>query len=85
MSHERRSHSFHDAGLSMTCRELFERLSEYLDGELSPDICQEISRHMEGCAPASTSPGRCRRRPTSAGVFPPRRSPPTSPRACTPF
>jgi len=35
----------------MTCRELFERLSEYLDGELSPDICQEISRHMEGCAP----------------------------------
>ncbi len=35
----------------MTCRELFERLSEYVDGELSQEICQEIQRHMEGCDP----------------------------------
>ena len=35
----------------MTCRELFERLSEYVDGELSQEICQEIQRHMEGCEP----------------------------------
>jgi mycothiol system anti-sigma-R factor len=35
----------------MTCRELFERLSEYLDGELSPEICAEIRRHMDGCDP----------------------------------
>ncbi len=35
----------------MTCRELFERLSEYVDGELSQEICQEIRRHMEGCDP----------------------------------
>jgi len=35
----------------MTCRELFERLSEYLDGELSPELCAEILRHMDGCDP----------------------------------
>jgi len=33
----------------MTCRELFERLSEYVDGELSQEICEEIRRHMDGC------------------------------------
>ena len=38
-------------GLTMTCREMFERLSEYVDGELSQEICQEIQRHMEGCDP----------------------------------
>jgi len=37
--------------MSMTCRELFERLSEYVDGELSQQICEEIQRHMEGCEP----------------------------------
>ena len=41
----------HAHGMSMSCRELFERLSEYVDGELSQEICQEIQRHMEGCAP----------------------------------
>ncbi len=35
----------------MTCRELFERLSEYVDGELSQEICEEIRRHMDGCEP----------------------------------
>ena len=38
----------------MTCRELFERLSEYVDGELSQEICEEIRRHMEGCEPCVT-------------------------------
>jgi anti-sigma factor RsiW len=37
--------------MSMSCRELFERLSEYVDGELSQEICQEIQRHMQGCDP----------------------------------
>jgi anti-sigma factor RsiW len=30
---------------------MFERLSEYVDGELSQEICEEIQRHMEGCDP----------------------------------
>lgn len=41
----------HSHEMSMTCRELFERLSEYVDGELSQEICEEIRRHMEGCEP----------------------------------
>ncbi len=43
-------HHSHD-GMSMTCRELFERLSEYVDGELSQEICEEIRKHMDGCDP----------------------------------
>jgi anti-sigma factor (TIGR02949 family) len=46
---EARDHS-HD-GMSMTCRELFERLSEYVDGELSQELCEEIRKHMDGCDP----------------------------------
>ncbi len=41
----------HHAEMSMTCRELFARLSEYVDGELPREICQEIRRHIEGCEP----------------------------------
>jgi anti-sigma factor (TIGR02949 family) len=33
------------------CREMFSRLSEYLDGELPEDLCERIEGHMEGCAP----------------------------------
>ena len=55
----------------MTCRELFERLSEYVDGELSQEICQEIRRHIEGCEPCvafaqtlKTTAELCRRLPS---------------------
>lgn len=55
----------------MTCRELFERLSEYLDGELPPEVRQEIRRHMDGCAPCVNfartlrkTADLCRRLPT---------------------
>lgn len=57
--------------MSMTCRELFERLSEYVDGELSQEICEEIRRHMEGCEPCvafartlKTTAEMCRRLPS---------------------
>ncbi len=50
MEHEA-SQFHHTHEMSMTCRELFERLSEYVDGELSQEICQEIQRHMKGCDP----------------------------------
>ncbi len=33
------------------CRELMERLSEYLDGELDPEACRGMDEHMEDCAP----------------------------------
>lgn len=34
-----------------SCREVFERLSEYLDGELSPQDCAHIQEHIKDCAP----------------------------------
>jgi anti-sigma factor (TIGR02949 family) len=33
------------------CREVFERLSEYLDQELPEGDCQRLKEHIEGCAP----------------------------------
>ncbi len=36
---------------SESCREMFARLSEYMDGELDPEICSSIDDHMEDCPP----------------------------------
>jgi anti-sigma factor RsiW len=33
------------------CLEVFERLSEYLDGELSPQECAEMQEHIRDCEP----------------------------------
>jgi RNA polymerase sigma-70 factor (ECF subfamily) len=33
------------------CREVFEMLSEYLDGELPADACEQIERHIGDCPP----------------------------------
>ncbi|MGD0623777.1 MAG: zf-HC2 domain-containing protein [Thermodesulfobacteriota bacterium] len=35
----------------MKCKDILEKLSEYLDGELDPKLCQDIERHMEDCHP----------------------------------
>ncbi len=31
------------------CDELLDRLSEYIDGELSPALCAELEVHLAGC------------------------------------
>jgi mycothiol system anti-sigma-R factor len=36
---------------SPECRALFERLSEYLDGELDGSACAHIEEHLGDCAP----------------------------------
>ncbi len=71
MKEDNASESTHSHEMSMTCRELFERLSEYVDGELSQEICEEIRRHMEGCDPCvafaktlKTTADLCRRLPS---------------------
>ena len=51
MSDTHATHRHSHDGMSMTCRELFERLSEYVDGELSQELCGEIRKHMDGCDP----------------------------------
>jgi predicted anti-sigma-YlaC factor YlaD len=33
------------------CREIFARLSEYLDGELDPESCTHLDEHMGDCPP----------------------------------
>ncbi len=38
--------------MSNRCGEHFEKISQYLDGELDADTCREIERHLAEC-------GRC--------------------------
>jgi predicted anti-sigma-YlaC factor YlaD len=33
------------------CKQVFALLSEYLDQELSPGICEQISAHIQNCPP----------------------------------
>ena len=35
----------------LSCPQIFAMLSEYLDSELPPDICEKLSGHIEGCTP----------------------------------
>ncbi|MCQ3938481.1 MAG: zf-HC2 domain-containing protein [Chloroflexi bacterium] len=35
--------------LHKNCQDLLGSLSEYIDGELPPDLCREIEKHLEGC------------------------------------
>lgn len=31
------------------CHALLDSLSDYIDGELGPDLCSKIEHHLEGC------------------------------------
>lgn len=33
----------------LPCKQLLESIGEYVEGSLSPSLCQEIERHMTGC------------------------------------
>ena len=33
----------------MRCRQVVDKISEYLDGELDPELVQELERHLEHC------------------------------------
>ena len=35
----------------LSCREILEKLSEYIDQEIDPSVCDEIEAHMAGCSP----------------------------------
>jgi len=35
--------------LHKNCKSLLGSLSEYIDGELPVELCQEIEKHLEGC------------------------------------
>jgi hypothetical protein len=40
------------------CREVLERLSEYLDEELAPGVCDEIAAHLAICSDCEESKRR---------------------------
>lgn len=33
------------------CREVLDRVYEYLDGEMTPDDCAQIRQHLQECGP----------------------------------
>ncbi len=35
----------------MNCRELLLALNNYMDGDVDPAVCEEFSKHLEGCNP----------------------------------
>jgi anti-sigma factor RsiW len=35
----------------LSCEQIFALLSEYLDADLPPDLCERLTAHMKGCAP----------------------------------
>ncbi|MFO7769160.1 MAG: zf-HC2 domain-containing protein [bacterium] len=41
------------SGEEITCRELVNRLSLYIDGELRPRMLREVERHLERCGECS--------------------------------
>ena len=43
------------------CRRMFARLSDYLDGELAPALCDELRAHLDGCTPCEAFAGTLER------------------------
>jgi anti-sigma factor RsiW len=31
------------------CRDYLQQISEYIDGELDPELCKQLEEHMDGC------------------------------------
>ena len=44
-------HHEHGSG---SCKQIFEKLSEYMDGELPTDLCESIDDHMADCPPCQS-------------------------------
>ena len=37
------------SGEQISCKSLWESLSDYIDGDLSDELCQKLEQHMAGC------------------------------------
>jgi anti-sigma factor RsiW len=53
------------------CRALFEKLSEYLDGELDPAVCAGMEEHLADCARCQAFLESLRRAVAHVGAAPP--------------
>ncbi len=61
-----------DAG---SCREVFAKLSAYIDGELTPEERRELEEHLCGCAPCVEFVNSLRRTVDLCRQFEPEDSP----------
>lgn len=52
------------------CRRIFANLSEYLDGELDHELCEDLLRHMSGCKACQSFLDDLRRTVESAHTMP---------------
>ena len=43
------THHHHEHDHQLSCKELLGSISDYVEGELSDDLCQEIEKHTAGC------------------------------------
>ncbi len=59
----------------LECQEVFARLSEYIDGELPEDLCTELSKHIDGCAPCVEFVESLRKAKALCREFPPGQKP----------
>ena len=48
-----------------SCSELLDFLSDYVDGELDPRLCEQIEQHMDGCTTAKRLSERSKARSLS--------------------
>ena len=60
---------------SKQCREMFARLSEYLDEELPPNLCEQIEDHLGDCPPCEKFLESLRRTVELTRSLPPDRLP----------
>jgi len=56
---------------SEPCRDVFARLSEYLDEELEPGLCERLEDHMDGCPPCRAFLDSLRRTVSLVGALDP--------------
>jgi RNA polymerase sigma-70 factor (ECF subfamily) len=63
------------------CHSVFAMLSEYLERELPPGTCEELDRHIQGCAPCVEFVESLRKSVALGQTYAPRVEPPGMPAA----
>ncbi len=41
--------SKHEHTHDLSCKQLLASIGDYVEGDLAPELCQEIERHIAGC------------------------------------
>lgn len=62
--------------MPLTCKQIFLRLSDYLDGDLPPKLCEKIQRHLAVCPDCRAFTNTLRKTIELCGKLPPVPIPP---------